>query len=209
MSQSVAQRERAALVTTMRGVGPDQPTLCGDWNTRDLAAHLVIRERRLDAAPGILIPKLAGYTERVQTQVAAANDWNVLLDQIASGPPLLSPFKLLDPFVNVAEMFIHHEDVRRARSDWQPRELDAETTASVARQVGLMSRMTMSKTPAEVSLRTPDGKTLATVGKGSAVTVTGEPGELLMFISGRDQAKVAFAGDDDAVAAVRGGKRGL
>ena len=129
---TVAQQERAALVTTMRGVGPEQPTLCGDWTTRDLAAHLVIRERRLDAAPGILVPKFAGYTERVQNQVAAENDWNVLLDQIASGPPLLSPFKLLDPFVNVAEMFIHHEDVRRAVTGWEPRELDAATTSSLA-----------------------------------------------------------------------------
>lgn len=206
---TVARRERAALVTTMRGAGPEQPTLCGDWTTRDLAAHLVIRERRLDAAPGIIVPKFAGYTERVQNQVAAQNDWNVLLDQIASGPPLLSPFKLLDPFVNVAEMFIHHEDVRRAVTGWEPRKLDDETTASLARQVSLMSRMTMSKTPARVTLKTPDGKTLTTVGKGPAVTVTGEPGELLMFISGRDQAKLTFAGDDAAVRAVQSGERGL
>jgi uncharacterized protein (TIGR03085 family) len=206
---TVAQQERAALVTTMRGVGPEQPTLCGDWTTRDLAAHLVIRERRLDAAPGIMVPKFAGYTERVQNQVAAENDWNVLLDQIASGPPLLSPFKLLDPFVNVAEMFIHHEDVRRAVAGWEPRQLDAATTSSLARQVSLMSRMTMSKTPARVTLKTPDGTTLTTVGKGPAVTVTGEPGELLMFISGRDQAKLTFTGDDAAVSAVRDGERGL
>ncbi|MCV7420996.1 TIGR03085 family protein [Mycobacterium yunnanensis] len=206
---TVAQRERAALVTTMRGVGPEQPTLCGDWTTRDLAAHLVIRERRLDAAPGIMVPKFAGYTQRVQDQVAAENDWNVLLDQIASGPPLLSPFKVLDPFVNVAEMFIHHEDVRRAKDGWEPRLLDAETAASVAKQVGLMSRMTMRKTPARVSLNTPDGKNLATVGSGAAVTVTGDPGELLMFISGRDQALVTFTGDDAAVSAVRDGERGL
>ncbi|GAB7066689.1 TIGR03085 family protein [Mycobacterium hodleri] len=206
---TVAQQERAALVTTMRGVGPEQPTLCGEWTTRDLAAHLVIRERRLDAAPGILVPKFAGYTERVQNQVAAENDWNVLLDQIASGPPLLSPFKLLDPFVNVAEMFIHHEDVRRAATGWEPRELDGETTSSLARQVSLMSRMTMKKTPARVSLKTPDGTTLTTVGSGPAVTVTGEPGELLMFISGRDQAKLTFTGDDAAVQAVRDGERGL
>lgn len=206
---TVAQQERAALVTTMRGVGPEQPTLCGDWTTRDLAAHLVIRERRLDAAPGIMVPKFAGYTERVQNQVAAENDWNVLLDQIASGPPLLSPFKLLDPFVNVAEMFIHNEDVRRAVSGWEPRVLDAATTSSLARQVSLMSRMTMSKTPARVTLKTPDGTTLTTVGKGPAVTVTGEPGELLMFISGRDQAKLTFTGDDAAVSAVRDGERGL
>jgi uncharacterized protein (TIGR03085 family) len=206
---SIAQQERAALVTTMRGVGPEQPTLCGDWTTRDLAAHLVIRERRLDTAPGILIPKFAGYTERVQNQVAAENDWNVLLDQIAWGPPLLSPFKLLDPFVNVAEMFIHHEDVRRAVSGWEPRKLDEGTTSALAKQVGLMSRMTMSKTPGRVSLRTPEGKTLATVGKGPAVVATGAPGELLMFISGRDEAKITFSGDDAAVDAVRTGERGL
>ena len=206
---STAQKERAALVATMREAGPEQSTLCGDWTTRDLAAHLVIRERRLDAAPGILIPKFADYTERVQNQVAAEQDWNALLDQIASGPPLLSPFKLLDPFVNVAEMFIHHEDVRRAVSGWELRQLDDDTTSAVARQVGLMSRLTMSKTKAHVSLRTPDGKTLASVGKGATVVLTGEPGELLMFISGRDEAKVAFSGDDDAVAAVREGERGL
>jgi uncharacterized protein (TIGR03085 family) len=206
---STAQQERAALVTTMRGVGPEQATLCGDWTTRDLAAHLVVRERRLDAAPGILVPALAGYTARVQEQVSAQHDWNVLLDQIASGPPLLSPFKLLDPFVNVAEMFIHHEDVRRAVTGWKPRELDDATTTALARQVGLMSRMTMSKTPGKVSLRTPDGKTLATIGKGPAVVVTGDPGELLMFISGRSEANLEFSGDDDAIRAVRAGDRGL
>ncbi|HYO03454.1 MAG TPA: TIGR03085 family metal-binding protein [Mycobacterium sp.] len=206
---SIAQRERAALVTTMRGVGPEQPTLCGDWTTRDLAAHLVVRERRLDAAPGILVPALAGYTARVQEQVTAQNDWNVLLDQIASGPPSFSPFKLLDPFVNVAEMFIHHEDVRRAVSGWEPRELDEATTSALARRVSLMARMAMSKVPGHVSLRTPEGKTLTTIGKGPAVEVTGAPGELLMFITGRDEAKVALAGDDDAVSAVRAGRGGL
>jgi uncharacterized protein (TIGR03085 family) len=205
---SVAQKERAALVTTMRAVGPEQATLCGDWNTRDLAAHLVIRERRLDAAPGILIPKFAGHTERVQNQVAT-NDWNALLDQIASGPPLFSPFKLIDPFVNVSEMFIHHEDVRRAVSGWEPRVLDDETTKALAKQVSLMSRMTMSKTPAHVSLRTPDGKTLTSIGKGPDVAITGEPGELLLFISGRDEATLTFSGDDTAVTAVRESKRGL
>jgi uncharacterized protein (TIGR03085 family) len=206
---SVAQQERALLVTTMREVGPEQPTLCGDWTTRDLAAHLVVREGRLDTAPGILIPALADYTARVQNQVASETDWDALLDKIASGPPTLSPFKLLDAVVNVAEMFIHHEDVRRAVSGWEPRELDAGTTAALARQVPLMTRMALSKVPAHLSLRTPEGKTLATVGRGPAVVVTGEPGELLMFVSGRDEARVTFTGDDDAVRAVREGRSGL
>jgi uncharacterized protein (TIGR03085 family) len=206
---SVAQQERALLVTTMREVGPEQPTLCGDWTTRDLAAHLVVREGRLDTAPGILIPALADYTARVQNQVASETDWDALLDKIASGPPTLSPFKLLDAVVNVAEMFIHHEDVRRAVTGWEPRELDAGTTAALARQVPLMARMALSKVPAHLSLRTPEGKTLATVGRGPTVVVTGEPGELLMFVSGRDEARVTFTGDDDAVRAVRDGRSGL
>jgi uncharacterized protein (TIGR03085 family) len=206
---SVAQQERALLVTTMREVGPEQPTLCGDWTTRDLAAHLVVREGRLDTAPGIVIPALADYTARVQNQVASETDWDALLDKIASGPPTLSPFKLLDAVVNVAEMFIHHEDVRRAVSGWEPRELDAGTTAALARQVPLMARMALSKVPAHLSLRTPEGKTLATVGRGPTVVVTGEPGELLMFVSGRDEARVTFTGDDDAVRAVREGRSGL
>lgn len=205
---SIAQQERAALVTTLRGVGPEQPTLCGDWTTRDLAAHLVVRERRLDAAPGILVTKFAGYTERVQNQLAAENDWNVLLDQIATGPPFFSPFKLLDPLVNVGEMFIHHEDVRRAVSGWEPRELDDETVKALARQVPVMARMAMSKAPGRVSLRTPEGKTLSNFGSGPAVVITGAPGELMMFISGRDEAQVELTGDDDAVSAVRA-SRGL
>ena len=206
---TVAQTERAALVTTMRGTGPEHATLCGDWTTRDLAAHLVIRERRLDAAPGILIPKFADYTERVQNQVAAENDWNVLLDQFASGPPLYSPFKLLDPLVNVLEMFIHHEDVRRAVSGWEPRELDDSLTTALTRQVPLVARMAMSKAPAHVTLRTPAGKKLATVGKGPEVVITGEPGELLLFVSGRDEVRVEFTGHDADVQAVRDGERGL
>src|SRR4029077_6710785 len=106
---TAAQRERAALVETMRIVGPEAPTLCGDWTTRDLAAHLVVREGRLDTTPGIAVPFLAGSTEKVRSQVAQATHWDELLDKIASGPPLYSPFKILDPVANMGEMYIHHE----------------------------------------------------------------------------------------------------
>lgn len=205
---TVAQRERAALVQTMRETGPDHPTLCGEWTNRELAAHLVVRERRLDAAPGILIPKLADYTERVTRQVAAETDWNDLLDKISSGPPTFSPFKLLDPVINVAEMFIHHEDVRRAAEGWEPRPLDDATTTAIARQVSVMSRMAL-KAKAHVSLRTPEGKTLTTLGKGPTAVVTGTPGELLFYVSGRDQARVELSGDDAGIAAVRDGRGGL
>jgi uncharacterized protein (TIGR03085 family) len=206
---TAAKRERAALVESMRAAGPDAPTLCEGWTTRDLAAHLVVREHRLDAAPGILVPQLASYTAKVQDQVTAATDWAELVDKIAAGPPLYSPFFLLDPVVNVGEMFIHNEDVRRAQPGWKPRELDDSTVKALARMVSNMARMTMSKSPARVSLTTPEGKTLTTIGRGPAVTVTGAPGELLMFAAGREQAELTFTGDDDAVAALRSARRGL
>ncbi len=206
---SIARKERAALVETLRATGPDAPTLCEGWNTRDLAAHLVVRERRLDAAPGILVPKLAGYTARVQDQVTASTDWSDLLAQVAAGPPLYSPFILIDRFANVTEMFIHHEDVRRAGTDWEPRVLDQETTDALAGQVGMFGRMTLSRAPARVSLTTREGKVLTTAGKGSPVTVSGDPGELLLFAAGREPAQVSFDGDADAIAAVQGSRRGL
>jgi uncharacterized protein (TIGR03085 family) len=204
-----AQRERAALVETMRTVGPDAPTLCGDWTTSDLAAHLVVRERRLDATPGIAIPFLAGYTDKVQRQVAASADWDELLDKIASGPPLYSPFKLLDPVANMGEMFIHHEDVRRAQTGWEPRQLDDATVKALGRGLAIMARLTLAKAPARVSLRTQEGKTLATVGRGPELTVTGEPQELLLFISGRDAVRLEFDGETAAIDAVRASRRGL
>jgi uncharacterized protein (TIGR03085 family) len=206
---TVAQRERAALVATFRDVPPDAPTLCEGWDVRDLTAHLVVRERRLDTAPGILIPAFADYTERVQNQVAASTDWDALLGKVADGPPLYSPFKLLDPIANVAEMFIHHEDVRRATTGWEPRPLDEQTVSALRRPVGLMARMTLRKAPAHVVLRTPQGDTVATAGKGPEVVVTGDPGELLMFVAGRDQAWVSFDGPADLVEGVKKSRGGL
>lgn len=206
---SSAQRERGALVATFRSVGPHAPTLCDGWDTTDLAAHLVVRERRMDATPGIMVPFLAGYTAKVQDKLAGSKNWDELLGLVASGPPIYSPFKLLDPLLNLGEMFIHHEDVRRAADGWEPRSLDAATTAQLRRQLGLMSRAMLSKMPAEVVLQTPGGEQIAHAGRGNTVTLTGELPELLLFVAGRDAVRVEFDGDPQSVAAVRAAPRGL
>lgn len=209
---NLAQRERSALVDTLRKVGPDAPTLCAGWMTRDLAAHLVVRERRLDATPGIALGFLAGYTAKVQDQTAKSTSWNDLVQLVATGPPVYSPFKLLDAVANLGEMFIHHEDVRRAagpEGGWQPRALDESTVAALGRQLGLLSRMTLAKQPARVVLRTPEGQRIARVGRGDEVTVTGDVPELVLFVAGRDAARIEFDGDPHAVAAVRAARRGL
>ena len=210
---SIVQRERAALVEILRAVGPDAATLCEGWTTRDLTAHLVVRERRPDALPGLLFGPLASYTARVQDHLSTTTKWEDMVELFASGPPVLSPFKILDPVASIHEMFVHHEDLRRAQTGWQPRELDASTTAAVSRRIPMISRVGLSKSmaalPARLTLRTPDGQTVTTVGNGSPVTVTGEPQELLLFAFGRNAVRVDFNGDDDVVAAVRAAKRGF
>jgi len=192
----------------MRQAGPDAPTLCEGWNTRNLAAHLVIREYRPDAAPGIMIPFFAGHTEKVQNEVAQRAGWEALVDKVASGPPAYSPLKLLDPLANVAEMFIHHEDVRRAQPGWEPRELEPALARNLSRTLPLMARLTLAKVPGRVILRTPEGKTVLTVGRGPSVAVTGAPQELLLFSVGR-LARVDFDGDESTVQAVRNAPKGL
>ena len=204
---SFAHRERLALVGTASAAGPQAPTLCEGWDVRALLAHLVIRERRPDAAVGIMVPRLAEHTERVQS-ATAQQPWQELLDEVASGPPWWSPMKPLDSLVNSAEMFIHHEDIRRAQPGWQPRILDDEDAESLRTAVKPMCR-SLKKSGARVTLAEPDGSALVTVGEGPAVTVTGEVGELLLFVSGRDEVLVAFDGDEKAVAAVTSCQRGM
>jgi uncharacterized protein (TIGR03085 family) len=48
--------ERARLCDLLDDLGPDAPTLIEPWRTRDVAAHLVLRERDPIAAPGLVLP---------------------------------------------------------------------------------------------------------------------------------------------------------
>jgi hypothetical protein len=48
--------ERAQLSVLFGELGPEAPTLLALWRTRDLAAHLVLRERDYLAGPGLVLP---------------------------------------------------------------------------------------------------------------------------------------------------------
>ncbi len=160
-----------------------------------------------------MIKPLAGYTDRVQRSVTDGTDFDALLGQIADGPPLYSPMKLVDRWANLAEMFIHHEDVLRGRvdpdSDWQPRVLSSSLEKSLVTPLKSMARMTLRSVPARVRLRTPDGVEVVGGGAGPEVVVTGRVGELLLFATGRSPVVVTLDGDADAIAAVRAGVHGF
>ncbi|OLR94152.1 TIGR03085 family metal-binding protein [Actinokineospora bangkokensis] len=203
----VARDERAALCTLFTEVGPDAPTLCGGWLTRDLAAHLVVRERRLDAAPGILLPPLAGHLAKV-TASYTRRPWAELVDLVRVGPPAWSPFKPLDELINTTEFFVHHEDVRRGGAEWEPRPADPRRDGALWSTLGRQGKVLLRKSPVGVKLRSGDRELVAKKGPDE-VTLVGEPGEILLFAFGRDKAAVTFEGSDASVAAVKGMPRGF
>lgn len=87
--------------------------------------------------------------------MAEHTEWDDLVNKVAAGPPLYSPLKLVDSVANVAEMFIHHEDIRRAQPNWEPRNLDSDLAGKLRRTLTMMARLTLSKMPARVQLRAP------------------------------------------------------
>ncbi|MFT4086948.1 MAG: TIGR03085 family metal-binding protein [Gordonia sp. (in: high G+C Gram-positive bacteria)] len=212
LGPNYAQRERHAMVDTLREAGPDAPTLCDGWTTRDLVVHLVVRERRPDAAPGIFVPVLSEYTDRVSRSVAGT-DWDELLTTIDDGPPWFSPLKAIDRVANLAEMFVHHEDVLRGGADpnspWMPRALTSGMESALELPLKTVGRMTLSSSPARITLGTGDGRPLLTAGKGSPVTVTGSVGELLLFAYGRKPVDVEVTGAPSVVAKVLGAERSV
>ena len=111
---SLAQHERATICDLFSELGPEAPTLCKGWTTADLAAHLVVRERRPDSGPGIVWPRLAGYTDKVRLAARDRSSYEELVESVRTGPPkLLRP---VDGPMNTIEFFIHVEDVRRAQT---------------------------------------------------------------------------------------------
>ncbi|WP_432096645.1 TIGR03085 family metal-binding protein [Streptomyces sp. bgisy100] len=206
-----AKRERLLLAELLESAGPVAPTLCEGWNTRDLAAHVVVRERRGDAAVGILLKPLALRLERVQAEFAA-KPYEELLHLIRTGPPALSPYglKQIDEAANTVEFFIHAEDVRRAQPDWSPRELDPVFSDALWSRLEKVARLLGRRSPVGLVLRRPDGRTAVAHRGTPVVTVTGEPGELLLFAFGRQGvARVELEGDKEAVARAYEAKLGV
>ncbi|MEV5911978.1 TIGR03085 family metal-binding protein [Streptomyces chartreusis] len=204
-----AQRERLLLADLLEAEGPEAPTLCEGWQTRELAAHVVVRERRPDAAAGLLIKPLAPRLDKAMEEFAA-KPYGELIQLIRTGPPRFSPFQLkqIDEASNTIEFYVHTEDVRRAQPDWTPRELDPVFQDALWSRLERSARLVGRSAPTGLVLRRPDGQT-AVAHKGTpVVTVTGEPSELLMFAYGRQSAaKVELDGDENAIAKLHEGKQ--
>ena len=204
-SVNLAQQERQALCDLLVERGPDAPTLCEGWLTRDLAAHLVVRERRPDSGPGLVWPPLAGHTENVRKAARDRTPYEQLVETVRRGPPwLLRPF---DGPMNTVEFFIHVEDVRRAQDGWEPRAISPALADALWARVGPGG---MAKRFSATVVITSPGRANKERGTGPQLTLAGEPGELTMFGAGRQAAaRVEISGDAALAAQLRAARLGV
>jgi uncharacterized protein (TIGR03085 family) len=207
---SLATAERAAICDTLDAVGPDRATLCAGWNTADLLAHLLVRERQPLAAVGIVVGPLASVTERAMRGYATTS-WPERVQLLRSGPPRWSPFHIpaFDRLANGGEFFVHHEDVRRGEPGWAPRPADPERDGELWALLARAAKMLYKASPVGVVLARPSGERIVAKQADRSVTVTAEPGELVLHGFGRNAVRVDIDGDPADVTALGSVSRGI
>jgi uncharacterized protein (TIGR03085 family) len=145
-----------------------------------------------------------------------------LVETVRNGPPRLSFFAIpgMDERANVVEYFVHHEDVRRAAPDWEPRKIPVELTEALWQRLGL-AKFLLRKAPVGIELvrddlpvdlpadlpADPGPQRVRITAKAAApvVTVTGSPAELTLWAMGRTSAaQVRLEGGETAVARLAG-----
>jgi uncharacterized protein (TIGR03085 family) len=206
---SWAAHERAALADVLTELGPDAPTLCEGWTTKDMAAHVYVRERRPDASLGVLpLGPLSAYTDRVMASALRTLGYDEIVRRFRTVPPLLRVGPL-DELMNAGEYFIHTEDVRRPNG-LPAREMPVDFERQIWSRLSKQARLSFRRAPVRVRLVPTVGGDPVEFGKGETVTVSGRPSELLLLAYNRkDDAKVEYDGSPAAVAALTSSRLGL
>jgi uncharacterized protein (TIGR03085 family) len=193
-SRALVDRERRALADLLDALGPDAPTCCEGWDTAHLAAHLVVRENRPDAAVGYGVERLpqgrriSAWSHQVEDRLRTSTPYAGIVARLRSGPPPWTPFAwpVVGRAFNTTEFAIHHEDARRAQPGWQPRPLSRADQDELWRAVPFLARMAARRHHGGLRVRRTDTGEEKTVGGSSpSTTVAGEPLELLLWASGR------------------------
>jgi uncharacterized protein (TIGR03085 family) len=198
-AHSLAARERDALCDLVLSVGGAGPTMCAGWSVKDLVVHLLVRERRPWSALGAVVPAVERATERTSA-LLAARDLASLVTQLRSVP---LPLSVVDPLLNGMEMFVHHEDVRRAQPSWSPRPLGDADERQLWRAASLLGRLQGRRAGAPLVIESGERRAVLRGGP-DPVVVSGPVSEVLLFVAGRASvAQVGFDGSEASVSRVR------
>ena len=188
---SLSGRERGQLADLLDERGPDAPTCCEGWTTAHLAAHLVVRDSRPDAMPGFAVERfrsanpLSRWAHRTEDRLRTTTPYADVVGRVRSGPPSWSPVTLpaVDRLLNTSEFVIHHEDVRRAQAGWAPRALPLRDQDQLWGNVTAFARL--ARRPLVLRRSDATGVEHRVGGSGPLRILTGEPLELLLWLSGR------------------------
>jgi len=207
--RSLARAERERLCETALAVGPDAPTLSGDWDVRSLLAHLLVRERDPIGAAGIQVGALASLAERSMERYAGRDFADLVSAVRRARTPLALP--LVDDVVNTLEFFVHHEDIRRAQPGWEPRLLTRAEESALWTAVKIAGRGLVRPAGVPVSIRRSDGGATASLRRGAdPVVVTGLPSEIVLFLFGRKATRgLDLTGPEASIAALRDADLGV
>ena len=200
--------ERVALVDALTELGPDAPTLCEGWLTKDMAAHVYVRERRPDAALGVLpLGPLTAYTDRVMASVLRTLGYDEILRRIRQVPAHLR-LGSLDALINTVEYFVHTEDVRRPNA-MPARDMPEAFEQTIWRRLSKQARLSFRRVDAQVTLVPTVGEPVE-FGKGEPLAIHGRPSELMLLAFNRkDAAKVDLVGSTSAVEKLQSATLGL
>lgn len=209
---AVSWVERALLCDTLEQVGPEAPTLSGEWDAHHLVAHLVVREGNPVRSVWAAISRSGD--DQVDSLVSST-DFSQLVDEFRAGPPKLSLLKSAkaDHHLNTLEFFVHHEDVLRAVEPGARRMLPPWAEDQIWSRLKMLARLTMRHSPVPVALQRTDDpdEPPATASKGPhPVVVDGLPSELTLYAHGRDAvASFELTGRAAAVEKLRAARFGL
>ncbi len=203
--------ERAQLCDLMETLGPDAPTVLDPWTTRDMAAPLFLRENDTLAGPGLVVPGPWARLAERHRQEASRRDYLDLVATIRSGPRGVFGLGWLRRVPNLNEFFVHHEDVRRANGGGR-RALQPPMSEALWSNVRLAAwYLTRRLRGTGLDVRNVQTGQSVRAHRGRAtVHMTGEPGELLLYLFGRQAAaEVHFEGPPNAIEMVKTARIGL
>lgn len=207
----MSRTERTGLCNAAFEAGAEAPTLSGDWTVKDLVIHLLVRERDPLAAPGIMVPPLSGLTHRASTRLVS-EDFATLVERVRSGPPRWSPmaFGPLDRLANTLEYFVHHEDIRRGRPGWKPRELSENEQDTLWKLVGFAGRVLVRPAGVPVTISSLGRRDVVLRKGAEPAVISGLPSEIVLFLYGRDQVDgVSLTGAERSVERLKSAVLGL
>lgn len=190
MTAALRDRQKDRLCNALAAVGPGAPTLCADWEAHDLAVHLWMLKHDPTSWPADVVPALRGWARKRAKGWRERWPYAELVERLRAEPGHIAcmPGDSIEGHRHaLGEYVVHTVDVTRANG--LPEEPpDEELEDALWKRVKVAGPMLRWFSDPGLVLRRSNGAT-ARIGRPTrraATIVTGEPGELMCWVYGRE-----------------------